>query len=566
MNKNKQQKHKNIKNQPLGFLSSKTQKLMAVTGSVMVVASALVITFMSMQGGNFSNSNNQLIANASDPEANLIIGQVDRGGVIDLSVCLQSTGVDFRLADASTWFDFDGTSLTPISGLHHTGRFSSGNGYGAADFQSVNDTSTTDTWSVRVDYTGDGVTPGSEGLTVTSTESELIGSAKLTKVGSNNTLSLNTSGTAYYSVENGSTPVDLNVVNVNYDCHSTLITQTNIDNSTNCTNTYDVTVPATYNCTLPLIGNLFNLYRTDSTILAATGLDNTTTDVLVGSQSDACVITGYDTSAVALQCDNIKTVGSGSSGNDYSEEGIKNVLVTLDNTTYYDRGDVNILLDEAFVNVKMFLAGAYNSATSNMRTNLRANDSVPLTQPYNTSPWNYSGTESVTSFTSSDIVDWVLVEVYNPANTLVQRRAALLRNDGQVLDYTTQTPGVLFDNINSEGDYKVVVKHRNHLAVATDTDVFLVPGNNTTPVDFSTNANVLSANQTMITTGVYGLRAGNTNGDGQIIAGDRVAARTGSEAAFIYFARDLNLDGIVNSTDRTVSRLATESFEVLGLE
>ena len=32
---------------------------------------------------------------------------------------------------------------------------------------------------------------------------------------------------------------------------------------------------------------------------------------------------------------------------------------------------------------------------------------LPLTQPYNTAPWNYTGTESVATIPNYDIVDWI---------------------------------------------------------------------------------------------------------------------------------------------------------------
>ena len=36
---------------------------------------------------------------------------------------------------------------------------------------------------------------------------------------------------------------------------------------------------------------------------------------------------------------------------------------------------------------------------------------IPTTQPYNIAPWNYTGTESVTTIPNSNVIDWVLVEL-----------------------------------------------------------------------------------------------------------------------------------------------------------
>jgi len=59
------------------------------------------------------------------------------------------------------------------------------------------------------------------------------------------------------------------------------------------------------------------------------------------------------------------------------------------------------------VDIAVMLEGPYNG--SDMNSTLNANGHIPLSQPYNVAPWNYSGTESLASI-PADIVDWVLLE------------------------------------------------------------------------------------------------------------------------------------------------------------
>jgi hypothetical protein len=117
----------------------------------------------------------------------------------------------------------------------------------------------------------------------------------------------------------------------------TTITTNNIGNSTNCTQSLSVNIPATYNCTFPLTGSSTNNYAMPgSPINAWTATDGSSTTPLAASQSDACVITGNGTPQAALQCNNIKTSGA--------TPGVKNVLITINSTNPTDRGDVNLLI------------------------------------------------------------------------------------------------------------------------------------------------------------------------------------------------------------------------------
>jgi pimeloyl-ACP methyl ester carboxylesterase len=127
---------------------------------------------------------------------------------------------------------------------------------------------------------------------------------------------------------------------------------------------------------------------------------------------------------------------------------------------------INYDADKIQLNVKAFLEGAYSS--TGMITELNTQDYIPLTQPYNKAPWNYTGNETVTSI-PDEIVDWVLVELRSGIenSTKVATRAAFIKNDGWIVDTDGASP-LSFYGI-SEGNYYIVVYHRNHLSIMSAT-------------------------------------------------------------------------------------------------
>jgi len=89
-------------------------------------------------------------------------------------------------------------------------------------------------------------------------------------------------------------------------------------------------------------------------------------------------------------------------------------------------------LEISLVNVKAFLEGPYQGGS--MNTALRDNGRLPLAQPYNTSPWNYNGSEAVGSIPTG-VVDWVLVGLRSNATGVeFARRAAFVKSDGSIVE------------------------------------------------------------------------------------------------------------------------------------
>ncbi|MFQ5584504.1 MAG: hypothetical protein ACE5GL_08740, partial [Calditrichia bacterium] len=94
---------------------------------------------------------------------------------------------------------------------------------------------------------------------------------------------------------------------------------------------------------------------------------------------------------------------------------------------------------KARATLKVFLEGPYSTSGDSMST---AIDSLlPLSQPFSGSPWNYKGTESVTSL-PANVTDWVLVELRSDtsASSTVDSVAAFLKKDGTVVDTSGSNP------------------------------------------------------------------------------------------------------------------------------
>jgi len=195
-------------------------------------------------------------------------------------------------------------------------------------------------------------------------------------------------------------------------------------------------------------------------------------------------------------------------------------------------------------NIKVFLQAPFSG--SNMNTTLRTSGFIPLTQPYNTAPWNYTGTEQVTSI-PPNVVDWVLIEIRTGTTgaTRVLRRAVFVRNDGIIVDTNGASPVQLLGL--TAGSYYVVVRHRNHLSVMSAAPVTL---NEVGALyDFTTGVGqYFGGDAKPLGGGKFGMYAGDYSGDGFIDSDDFIGP---DNEVFLsgYRRSDLNMDGFVDSDD-----------------
>ncbi|MEM8525536.1 MAG: hypothetical protein AAGG68_12925 [Bacteroidota bacterium] len=147
-----------------------------------------------------------------------------------------------------------------------------------------------------------------------------------------------------------------------------------------------------------------------------------------------------------------------------------------------DDGDINTINDTlnmecvcvgvpiARLDAKIFLEGAYQN--TNMLDSLRAKGKIPVQSPYSDA---LMVSDSATVFAEQgdlSVVDWVEIELRTTSNGVsVAKRSALVRRDGRVVDESGNIP-IRFPNLEA-GDYYVIIRHRNHVAVMTEEKVRL---------------------------------------------------------------------------------------------
>ncbi|MCD4680939.1 MAG: PKD domain-containing protein, partial [Bacteroidales bacterium] len=165
---------------------------------------------------------------------------------------------------------------------------------------------------------------------------------------------------------------------------------------------------------------------------------------------------------------------------------------------------------------KVILQGAY-AGSGIMNTLICQTDSFPHSQPFNTSPWNYTGMEQISSV-PANVVDWVLIEIRdsNDVNIVHEYRAGLLLNNGQIID-TNFTTGINLTTISS-AYYYVVIRHLNHLPLMTANPVMLP---NTVVLDFSDTTNTplyggAKNSAIEVESNVFAMIGGDINSDGTL--------------------------------------------------
>lgn len=211
--------------------------------------------------------------------------------------------------------------------------------------------------------------------------------------------------------------------------------------------------------------------------------------------------------------------------------------------------NININLP-VIAGIKVFLQGAYNSTTGNMNNSLCSSFLLPLLQPFSGAPYNYNGTENVTTTfykVHKNVTDWVLVELRTGigSTTVAARKAAFLQQDGTIIDMEGSS-SLKFDL--PAGNYYIVIKHRNHLGVMSSSAVPLTI--TATTWDFTTSqAKAYGTNSLSgLSAGVFGMAAGDNNHDGYIDLSDFIGVDNNLFQSG-YQSSDMNMDGYTDLSD-----------------
>ncbi|MBN2104312.1 hypothetical protein JW835_09760 [bacterium] len=110
--------------------------------------------------------------------------------------------------------------------------------------------------------------------------------------------------------------------------------------------------------------------------------------------------------------------------------------------------------------IKVWFEGPYTAGADSMKTYLYDSSYIPKTSPYID--------ERIVDTVPPNVVDWVLVELRSNADSdTVAQKSFFLRKDGYVVDEDGTTTELEIEGVTS-GDYYIVVRHRNHLAIMSD--------------------------------------------------------------------------------------------------
>ncbi|MCD4696362.1 MAG: hypothetical protein K8S16_09005 [Bacteroidales bacterium] len=215
---------------------------------------------------------------------------------------------------------------------------------------------------------------------------------------------------------------------------------------------------------------------------------------------------------------------------------------------------IGIIITGIDLDVIAFLEGPFSG--TQMTTMLNTAGLIPLSQPFYIQPWQYAGSENVTSIPNANIVDWVLIELRDTTDaasanstSVIARQAAFLTNNGTVVGLDGSSI-LSFDNSITHNLF-VVVWHRNHLGIMSANAVTQSGG--IYIYDFSNGAGQAYGEtdaQKYFDNGIWGMIAGDGNADGVINLNDKINVWSQQVGTTGYKTADYNMEGQVNNQDK----------------
>ncbi len=190
--------------------------------------------------------------------------------------------------------------------------------------------------------------------------------------------------------------------------------------------------------------------------------------------------------------------------------------------------------------VKLFLGGAYNAATNLMLNKFKTGGSL--------------ATHFSLAAIPANAVDSINIEIRNAANAAAagirMYLPAWLLTDGTIRDFTDTTKSYV-EFPTPAGDYYLVVRHRNHLAVMSAQTQ---PLSSATPAayDFTNSqSSAFGVSPLQQVGSKFVLYPGDANGSGNISSADAIAI-LGMLNTSGYTINDINLSGIVSTADANI--------------
>jgi len=207
------------------------------------------------------------------------------------------------------------------------------------------------------------------------------------------------------------------------------------------------------------------------------------------------------------------------------------------------------------LSVKAYLEGPF--LTDQMTPWLNVFGFLPTAQPYNTPPWNYSGTEAVAVIPNANVVDWVLIELRETSGgastatsgTIIGRQAGFLLKNGSIVGLDGSS-NMEFGLIVTQHLY-LIIWHRNHLGIMSAVPIVLAGGVYT--YDFTNSANQVfggSLGHKQLATGIWGMISGDGDGNGNINNADKNEIWRIQSGSSGYKSGDFNMNGNVDNVDK----------------
>ena len=147
--------------------------------------------------------------------------------------------------------------------------------------------------------------------------------------------------------------------------------------------------------------------------------------------------------------------------------------------------------------------------------------------------------------------------VNNGHEVVVETKAGIVLSNGDVVDAATGV-ALTFSAASSATAYYVIVRHRNHLPIASPA----AASGGTITVDFTTTTGTPPGSFTPMVDvgGVWAMYAGNVNGDGFVNASDYTIWKSENAQFFQYLGGDINLDQFVNAADFVIWKTNNSKF------
>lgn len=286
-------------------------------------------------------------------------------------------------------------------------------------------------------------------------------------------------------------------------------------------------------------------------VLETARISNTNITDLDISQNP--ILTKLSASGAQLEKLNIKNGNNSNFSYLDITDNTKLTCVQVDDVNYADtnftRKDVQTKFstncESCTMNVRAILEGPFNTSKFEMNDDLRVNNLIPTTSPYEDGATCETSIFDISS--SSAVVDWVEIQLRSAddINQVVAKKSFLLQKSSSIMN----TDGSSKPFINAwQGSYYVAIVHRNHLAVVISTPITF--SNDEANVDFTDESSVLNGSNALVevTNSVFALPTGNVAQNGQI-QNYNINITAPQLGISNYSLFDIDMNGQVQNTD-----------------